>query len=400
MWKLLIADDEPKIRRGLRKILPWEEWNIEVVGEAENGKEALELVTQLKPDIIFVDINMPFVSGLDMIEQLGQLLERCIVIVITGHDEFTYAQKALKLKVFDYILKPVVRDKLEGVTSRAIASLENARLQEQHHQWMDDQMKTNSSVLRDKFLVRWLEGLADDEEVERNLSFFNLQLNSTIGILLLKVLGHLDTGYTRREWDRELLEFAAQNVVEDSLKAQAATIFNDTKGHIVIIFRIEEPAEWIELGEKVQNKLEAVLEKTVIYEQRLVEGEIYEVPALYQRLKAELKKKGSLSPVVVLAKKYIDRNYYQSELSLSDVAEGVQVSPTYLSKQLKRELGASFIDYLTEVRINKAIHFMNDPAIKVYEIAEMVGYSSQHYFSNTFKKITGSSPIMYRKGTK
>lgn len=400
MWKLLIADDEPKIRRGLSRILPWEQWNIEVVGEAENGLEALELVAQLKPDIIFVDINMPFVSGLEMIEQLGQLLERCIVIVITGHDEFTYAQKALKLKVFDYILKPVVKDKLEGVVLRAINSLENTRIQEQHHQWMDDQMKSNSMILRDKFLIRWLEGLADDEEVERNQSFFNLQLNAGIGMLLLKVLGHLDTGYTRREWDRELLEFATQNVVEDSLKAQSAIIFNDTKGHIVVVFRIEELAEWIELGEKVQNKLEAVLEKTVIYEQVLVEGEIHEIPVIYQSLKADLKKKGSLSPVVVLAKKYIDRNYCQSELSLSNVAEGVQVSPTYLSKQLKRELGSSFIDYLTEVRINKAIQLMNDPAIKVYEIAEMVGYSSQHYFSNTFKKVIGSSPIMYRKGPK
>src|SRR5690606_4888573 len=149
------------------------------------------------------------------------------------------------------------------------------------------------------------------------------------------------------------------------------------------------------LGEKVQSKLEAVLEKTIIFEQTLIEGDVGDIPTAYQRLKAELKKKGSLSPVVVLAKKYIDRNYYQSELTLSNVAEGVQVSPTYLSKQLKRELGSSFIDYLTEVRINKAIQFMNDPAIKVYEIAEMVGYSSQHYFSNTFKKVTGSSPITY-----
>jgi two-component system response regulator YesN len=82
------------------------------------------------------------------------------------------------------------------------------------------------------------------------------------------------------------------------------------------------------------------------------------------------------------------------------VADHMQVSPTYLSKLLKHETGASFVDYLTQVRIKKAIQLMNDPAEKIYEIAEKVGYSNQHYFSTAFKKVLGFSPMEYRRGTK
>ncbi|MGO4182357.1 response regulator [Paenibacillus sp. TAF43_2] len=127
MWKLLIADDEPKIRRGLAKVLPWKELGIELVGEAENGLQALELAEERKPDILFVDICMPFVDGLEFIERLRQTLERSIVIVISGHDEFRYAQQAVKLHVFEYMLKPVMKSKLETVVRKAVSELEQKR---------------------------------------------------------------------------------------------------------------------------------------------------------------------------------------------------------------------------------------------------------------------------------
>lgn len=399
MWKLLIADDEPKIRRGLAKIIPWQEWGIELVGEAEDGQRALEQVEGLQPDILFMDINMPFINGLDLIEQMRPFLQRCIVIVITGYDEFAYAQKALKLRVFDYILKPVIKSKLESVIARAVESLEQSRLKEEEQRWLGDQIQSNSSLIRDRFLMNWLEGLTQqEEEIRRNLNFFELHLEGACGMLIVKVMSHLDTGYTHREWDKDLLEFASRNVVEDAVRSEQAIVFGDQRGHIVVLYASPVHLRRIELGEKVQQKLENILEKVVLYEQNFVSNGVEEIPAKYMEMITELKKKGSLSPVVVLAKKFIDRNYHQPELSLGDVAEGVQVSPTYLSKQLKRELGLSFIDYLTEVRIRRAIQMMTDPAAKVYEIAEMVGYSSQHYFSNTFKKVTGISPLMYRKG--
>ena len=76
----------------------------------------------------------------------------------------------------------------------------------------------------------------------------------------------------------------------------------------------------------------------------------------------------------------------------------MEISPGYLSRLLKQETGFSFVDYLTRVRINKAVQIMSDPAVKVYEVAEAVGYQSQHYFSRAFKKVFGRPPQSFRRG--
>ncbi|MBJ6362508.1 response regulator [Paenibacillus sp. GCM10012307] len=399
MWKLFIADDEPKIRRGLAKALPWRELDIEIVGEAEDGKQALDMIKELQPDIIFVDINMPFMNGLDMIERINESLRQCVVIVISGHDEFSYAQQAVKLKVFDYMLKPVVKNKLEEVVARAIKSLEAIKQDAERDKWVDRQLKNNSVMIRDNFLMKWFDGLLDEEDIWTNLEFFQLPLKSSVSMLAIKMMPSLDTGSSHRLWDRDLLEFATQNVTEDVVRSEVPSfVFRDMKGHIVFVVEGGDEVELEELGAQIRHKLETILEKTAMIELCVVHDYPHGIPASYRRLVSGLKVKGSLSPIVVLAKKFIDREFHRSELSLGDVADGVQVSPTYLSKQLKRELGLSFIDYLTEVRIKKATLLMNDPTIKVYEIAESVGYRSQHYFSNAFKKITGVPPLVYRKG--
>jgi two-component system response regulator YesN len=399
MWKLLIADDEPKIRRGLMKVIPWNDLNIEVVGEAENGLIALELAKQLQPDIMFVDICMPFLDGLELIEQLQGVLDRCVIIVISGHDEFNYAQKAIKLNVFDYLLKPVMKNKLQAVVTSAIQVLEEAHQNKERNSWVDSQLQANSIIIRNIFLMKWIDGLLTEEEIKLNLAFFKIHFTSPFGMIVFKVIQSLDTGKSSRTWNRDLLEFAVKNVAEDTLRTEAYhIIFQDKKGFIVIISSIENEADWHSLNSKIQNKIEAILEKIVIIEQRKLEAELTQVTTIYNELVAEVNAKGSLSPIVILTKKMMDHNYHNPDLSLQEVADRVQVSPTYLSKQLKKELGVSFIDYLTEVRIRKAMQFMNDPSAKVYEIAEMVGYSSQHYFSNAFKKITGISPLLYKKG--
>ena len=101
---------------------------------------------------------------------------------------------------------------------------------------------------------------------------------------------------------------------------------------------------------------------------------------------------------MVLAQTFIDCHYSEPNLSLEEVAAAAQISPGYLSRLLKHETGFSFVDYLTRVRITKAVQIMNDPAVKVYEVAEAVGYQSQHYFSRAFKRVFGRSPVEYRKG--
>src|SRR5271169_4273119 len=100
---------------------------MKVVAEAEDGETALALVKEKKPDILMIDIRMPFLNGLELIEKINEVSRDCIIIVVTGHDEFEYAQRALHLKVFEYVLKPVPRDVLANVLTRAGDALTESR---------------------------------------------------------------------------------------------------------------------------------------------------------------------------------------------------------------------------------------------------------------------------------
>lgn len=117
--KILIADDERTIRNGLAGLIRnwFPDW--EIVGLAENGKQALRIATQEKPQIALVDINMPEMNGLEMIEKLRSILPNTLVVILSGYDQFTYAQQGIRLGIMDYLLKPVDREQLFMVLREA-----------------------------------------------------------------------------------------------------------------------------------------------------------------------------------------------------------------------------------------------------------------------------------------
>ena len=118
MIKVLIADDEPRIRMGIKNIINLEDSEFELVGEAEDGEVALEIAKEKKPDLLLLDISMSFLNGLDFIEKVKKVLNDPIIIIISGHDEFNYAQTALRLNVFDCVLKPIDREKFMKTISK------------------------------------------------------------------------------------------------------------------------------------------------------------------------------------------------------------------------------------------------------------------------------------------
>ncbi len=147
MYKLLIADDEPLVRKGLYNTLEWDKFNIAVVDMAVNGKEALEISKREVPDICLLDINMPIINGLNLIEKIKEINPEVVIIIVTGYDEFQYAQMALKLKAFDYLLKPVYEEDLRVVIERALTELEAAKSIKKRYEWANEQLKKNLPIL-------------------------------------------------------------------------------------------------------------------------------------------------------------------------------------------------------------------------------------------------------------
>lgn len=118
MIKMVIIDDEEWICRLIRNLIPADELGICIVGEESNGIDGLELCKKLKPDIVLTDIRMPGLDGLELIERLYHECANTKVIIISGYDDFSYAQKALQFGAFDYIVKPIDEEDLIKVLVR------------------------------------------------------------------------------------------------------------------------------------------------------------------------------------------------------------------------------------------------------------------------------------------
>ncbi|MFC9709002.1 response regulator [Paenibacillus sp. NPDC056933] len=108
MLKVLLVDDEIYVRKGMHELIGWDELDMEIVGEAENGLEALKMVECLQPDVVITDIRMPILDGLELIRAVDELPHvEPVFIIISGYHDFKYAQQAIRYGVHDYILKPV-----------------------------------------------------------------------------------------------------------------------------------------------------------------------------------------------------------------------------------------------------------------------------------------------------
>lgn len=114
MYTVVVADDEEELRRALVRRVDWGGAGFRVVGEAENGAEALELVEKLEPDLLLTDIRMPFISGIELARQVREIRPNIHIAFLSGYDEFSYAQQAIQYNIISYILKPVSASEMEA----------------------------------------------------------------------------------------------------------------------------------------------------------------------------------------------------------------------------------------------------------------------------------------------
>lgn len=113
MYTVIVADDEQEIRRSLIRKVNWGEAGFQVIGEAENGAEALELVEKLEPDLLLTDIRMPFISGIELARQVREIRPATQIAFLSGYDDFSYAQQAIQYNIISYLLKPISSAELE-----------------------------------------------------------------------------------------------------------------------------------------------------------------------------------------------------------------------------------------------------------------------------------------------
>ena len=127
IFSIILADDEQQILYGMKKGIEWEKLGFRVAGVAQNGKEALELMEEVHPDLVISDIKMPFMDGLELAKHIHEDYMNTKVILFSGWDDFEYARNAIKVKALDYLLKPCDINDLLAVMDMAIQKLDKEK---------------------------------------------------------------------------------------------------------------------------------------------------------------------------------------------------------------------------------------------------------------------------------
>jgi two-component system, response regulator YesN len=176
-YRLLLVDDEEEIREGIIRKLDWESLGYIVVGDAENGLEALEKAEHLHPDVVMTDIKMPFMNGLELGEKLQAMMPSTKLIVFSGFDDFEYAQKAIKLNVSEYVLKPINSAELTETLKKMKHELDREFNEKRDVETLRKNYLDSLPVMREQFLVGLIEGRISEARLQAQAKQFNISLN-------------------------------------------------------------------------------------------------------------------------------------------------------------------------------------------------------------------------------
>ncbi|MBP1964940.1 response regulator [Paenibacillus aceris] len=245
MIKMIVVDDEVWVRERLIHTIEWDQLGIEVVDEANCGKEALDKALQVEPDIILTDIRMPNMDGLDLIQSLRDRQIRTKVIIISGYSDFEYAQKALSLGAFDYILKPVEDHDLLHVVGKCLEQIQSEKKKEELLHKADEQVNKRLPMLKEMLFANLINGrVQNEQEVLAALSDFQVEHSN---------LNHFCVIFHFKEWkedgihlDAEFKQFVIGNLIGDILQElKCKTITFIHADEVVAIVSSDQETEYL-----------------------------------------------------------------------------------------------------------------------------------------------------------
>lgn len=356
---VLLADDERLARESMRDYLPWEQMGMETPVCVENGALALDYLCSNPVDIFIMDIRMPVMDGMALLEEIKKRNLDVLIIVLSAYDQFDYAQKAIQSrKVFEYVLKPIRRRAFCEVLEKAAAQvlshydaiadqnlteiltkMKKTYVAEIRHHQMDDAflcLQNNKSKLADY----------QDQIEELRRFFVSLYVETQMVILEQSDLA----------WEKDR-RFGAEGLRTLSECGSAEELWSQ------FYYLVNELRPYLECGFGSAEKTKA----SAVMEQCLEE---------------------------------IQRHYEETDFSLYQLAEIMQMNANYLSTRFKSEVGVGFVNYVNALRVQKAQHLLKDMRYRTNEVSMMVGFDNPRYFTRVFKKATGLAPSEYRSRLK
>ncbi|MBN2983104.1 response regulator [Cohnella algarum] len=260
--RVVLADDEPLIVKGLRKLIPWETFGMEIAGHAFDGRELLRRIEEENPELVVSDICMPHLSGIDMIKELKNRGSSAKIIFISAYQEFAYARDAVAFGAVDYIVKPVVREQLE----KAVAKAADLILAENEEVRLKDKLRLLESKTESERMREWLEQLADGLLSPETEAFRALLAKMEGPLYTIAVVEPDEAAGTSDRWpaqERKLIEFAVENVLNELVRdAGRGQVFRRGSRHVVVATHRRQD-EAIALMDDIREKINLYLKLSV-----------------------------------------------------------------------------------------------------------------------------------------
>ena len=274
MYKLLIVDDEPLVQAGIKSMLDWSEYNIEICGIAMNGQAAYSIIEEQMPDIVITDVKMPIMTGLELIKKCRETFgyQKPSFIILTNYEDFSMAKEALKAQVADYLIKiELTPDSLKTVIENTLSRLE----EQKETVPVENVTLLNLNALTDKFYLRLLHNLFESkEQFKRQAEELRLKFDSPYFICCY--LEMVSSGGLTLSFEKQTALFngTLQLLREILVKYAPCHIVTLDIKHFAVIFYTENSNETHPKYQQILSILETVSETVRKYYNVSISGGI------------------------------------------------------------------------------------------------------------------------------
>lgn len=265
LYKIMIVDDEESIREGIRQKIDWKRSDFELVATAGNGQEALELAQNLHPDVVMTDIKMPFMDGLELCERLHRMMPDVKLVIFTGFDDFEYAQKAIKVNVTEYVLKPIDSQELIGVLNRVKDKLDNEFAQKCNIKQLSEQYERSLPILREQFFNRLFNGNVSEQWILEQAGLYKISFAGSFWAVAL-VEPHYGIHKNEIQYittsRKELIPHMIKQLIEENLSPYCSfktTLYQDFVAVLAMLSGQDEMVSFINGMDQVCKQVQRYL---------------------------------------------------------------------------------------------------------------------------------------------
>jgi two-component system, response regulator YesN len=275
-FKICVIDDIPTVVRGLTHRFDWEAYGLVVAGTATDGEEGLAMIREVKPDIVLTDIRMPFMDGIEMMRAILKEMPWIKLIFLSGYTDFAYAQEAVKLGAFDYIVKPFTKDQVLEAVLKAKAALERENSQARQMQDMEKKLRESMPYLRQEYMRLLIRYGSQQDKLRQQWDFFNINMEDHDFVVLVAEIDFFQTRTAELPVNEvELIRFAVHNILEETITSHTkGNVFRENVNLFVAVINRPELIDLEQLAEMCRENVSRYTYQTV----SIGVGEVVEEP--------------------------------------------------------------------------------------------------------------------------